>query len=225
MKNEADDKLSKLANARSWFEELRQVDEFDQRQTELAGMIGANLLFNRGEAKWLLEAWILKKFARFVDASQIRLNRPDPPDGYAIFESSTVPMEMTEVLEPGRKRGLEYRKSKPELEFDPGEDWLRRAESIPEALRQRISAKLSGRYSAETELVVYLNIGEYGIRQRQVENLIVSLLKNSLGPFVAIHIMWKEKLFSSSGETRSLAASNLMDESDDGEVFRHALNS
>ena len=55
---------------------------------------------------------------------------------------------------------------------DPVEDWIARADAIPEALETAIRKKVAKRYGSGVWLVVYLNLGEYGIRQQQTELVI-----------------------------------------------------
>lgn len=85
--------------------------------------------------------------------------------------------------------------------MDPGENWVSRANAIPEALTREIAKKKRKSYPDQTELFVYLNISEYGIRQRKIEVYIRSELSKEPAPFSAIHVKWKEKVFSSSGST------------------------
>ena len=102
--------------------------------------------------------------------------------------------------------------------MDPGENWVRRADAIPGALKSEIQKKKAKSYPESTELFVYLNIGEYGIRQKQIEGCIRLLLAEPLVPFNAIHVRWKEKVFSDCGGTL-VYADALVDEEDDDEIF------
>jgi hypothetical protein len=219
--NDIDAISSTLADARPWFEEWRSPLEFERRYREVRQRIDSNFQFNRGEAKWLLEVWLISKFGRLHEFSKIRLNRADPPDAFVISASSTTPIEMTEVIEPGRQRGLEYQPGGPNLVEDPVEDWVSRAEKIPPALQKGIKKKQQKQYTSDTELLVYLNINELGIRQREIELAIKSTLSKSTRPFSKIHVLWKEKLFDSTGRTiRDPNALVDEDMGDDDEIFR-----
>ncbi|MGB3489530.1 MAG: hypothetical protein WBA37_11210 [Xanthobacteraceae bacterium] len=110
--------------------------------------------------------------------------------------------EVTETIEPGRKRRLENWKPG-EWRGDPGSEWNRRAELIPVALANSLTKKKAIKYPSDTELFIYLNIGEYGIRQREIEDEIKRQLAASAGPFCQIYVLWKDKLFASSGESWS----------------------
>lgn len=194
-----------LKGSRPWFEQFRATNEFCEQYEQIRKVVDKETHFNRGEAKWFLEAWQLKEYALIVEASSARLNRHDPPDGYVQIGDRTIGIELTEVLEPSRKRGLEFRPGVPAWQFDPVERWVERANIIRPALLDRIQAKQSRRipYPPGTELFIYLNISEYGIRQHEVEREIRNILERDSAPFAAIHVLWNEKLFSSTGETRN----------------------
>ena len=140
----------RLRDERPWFEEARSSSELSSKFEALLREIDSNFFFNRNEAKWLRELWVLNEFAAITLPTRLRLNRVDPPDCFAQFDTGWVAIEITEILEPGRKRGMEYRKTKYEVEDDPVEDWVERAELIPTALREGIRMKKGKIFSAET---------------------------------------------------------------------------
>jgi hypothetical protein len=128
------------------------------------------------------------------------------------------------VIKPGRKPGLEFRPARVSVELDPVESWLKRAEKIAPALRERIQKKLQSRHIPGTELLIYLNIGECGIQQREIERDIKLILQEGIGSFSMVHVLWKEKLISSNGEIRSLPSPlELESDDDEEEVFRFAV--
>jgi len=210
-----------LVAARPWFEEWRSPVDFESRRREIRRAVDASFQFNRGEAKWLLEAWLISKFGRLKNLPKVKLNRSDPPDAFVQIGDSSTPIEITEILEPGRLRGLEYRPGAPEVEEDPVEDWVRRADQIPSALLSGIRKKTAKAYPPNTQLLVYLNIGEWGIRQRETEAAIKSILSNPTAPFSKIYILWNVKLFDSCGvEIRDPAVAEEDVADDDVEIFR-----
>jgi hypothetical protein len=219
--SDVDDISAKLAEARPWFESWRSPSEFADRYGELRPIADASFQFNRGEAKWLLEAWIIAKFGRLRGFSKIKLNRVDPPDAFVLSEAFEIPIEITEVLEPGRQRGREYRLGESGLTEDPVENWVSRADKLPLALETGVGKKQKKQYSKDTELLVYLNINEFGIRQVEIEAEIKSILVRPTTPFFKIHVLWKEKLFDSSGGMIS-DPEVMIDEDmgDDEEIFR-----
>jgi hypothetical protein len=153
------------------------------------------------EALPFREMWVLARCALMLGRSHVRLvpSTIKRPDGYTLGAAGELGAEITEAMEPDRKRRLENWKPG-EWREDPGSEWIRRAELIPVALASSLTKKKAIRYPPATELFIYLNIGEYGIRQHEIETEIRRQLAAPLGPFHQIYVLWKEKLFASSGE-------------------------
>ena len=195
-----------LSSSKEWFWSWRSPTEALAELNRISREIRSIHSFQSGafvthrEAKHLREIWVLAKCAGPMEISRIKLSKKDPPDGYIGRGCEAVPAEVLEVLEPGRKRNLEFGPDAPTISMDPGENWIRRANAIPGALAGGIQKKKAKLYPPSTELFVYLNIGEYGIRQKETEATINSLLSESVAPFAAIHVRWKEKIFSDNGE-------------------------
>lgn len=158
----------------------------------------AKELFNNPRQKFLLDAWTLAEFAvRLKSVDQAWLSGPNEqwPDGYVRVDSATKSVEVTIALLPGRKMGKEYlTDSDIELD-DPVEDWIARADAIPEALETAIRKKVAKRYGSGVWLVVYLNLGEYGIRQQQTELVIAQIKQKYAGAFDALFVLWKDKVY------------------------------
>jgi hypothetical protein len=154
---------------------------------------------------------------------KIRLSTTDPPDGYIDRNGEAVPAEVLEVIEPGRRRSLEFGLGIPTMSMDPVENWVRRADAIPSALADGILKKKAKGYPQSTELFVYLNIGEYGIRQKEIEAFIRSLLAQPVAPLAAIHVRWKEKVFSDSGTTFADANALVDEDDDDASLWRSVV--
>jgi hypothetical protein len=121
--------------------------------------------------KFLHNAHVLAKFARLQSVDQVRLADHDEnwPDGFVKIQNRAFNIEVTST-HGGRKLGDEYRHLKG-WRFDPVEDWVARANSIPKYLDEAISGKSKKNYSSPCWLVVYLNISEYGIRQPETEQV------------------------------------------------------
>ncbi|MGJ4952121.1 hypothetical protein [Bradyrhizobium sp. HKCCYLS20291] len=185
---------------RSPFEVLSELNSI-QKSIDLSFAGFRDAFVTHREAKQLREIWVLAKCSALMEIPQLKLSVEDPPDGYVKRDNRVVPAEVLEVLEPGRKRGLEYGPDVPATRMDPAKDWIRRADAIPGALAEGISRKREKQYPLATELFVYLNIGEYGIRQEEIEQSIRSAITGSIEPLTAIHVFWKGDVFSSDGRT------------------------
>jgi hypothetical protein len=57
------------------------------------------------------------------------------------------------------------------------------------------NAKSKKRYSEPCCLVVYLNIGEFGIRQKETEATIAEMKARYASSFDSIWVLWKGRLY------------------------------
>jgi hypothetical protein len=137
----------------------------------------------------------LSEYAAIAQPALIRLRRDDPPDAYLrqSANSKQLPIEITEVMEPGRQRGLEYRPRTQRQRSVSMEEIRKRAEEMPEALSKRIKEKQQGNYPADTMLLVYLNFGNHGVRHTETEREIRNVLSRP-SRFTRITIIWQGKL-------------------------------
>src|SRR6195952_5402641 len=113
-------------------------------------------------------------------------------------------MELVECVEadtPGRRRGDEYRlaaersaNGEPRIE-DPDEDWEARADQGPAALSAAVAKKIGKRYAGSASLLVFLNIDEFGIRQKEIEATMAPAIAPALPCFQRVWILWKERLY------------------------------
>ena len=135
--------------------------------------IGNHAFLTQNKTKHLREAWIIGEVGKRLSTPSIRLAQDDPPDGYILLPSrSKVPIEITELLQKGRRRGDEdcnYPKPIPGCEIKKAtEDNLK-------WLEERIQAKLSkdDQYPCGTVLVVYHNTSLFnfdpGLTQNELE--------------------------------------------------------
>jgi hypothetical protein len=146
---------------------------------------------------FLREAWVLAEYVKRVEVDRVRLSPPDErwPDGYIETGRVAKSVEITEVMEPTRRRGDELKNPGPEMQMDPVENWVARAEAIPVALNDRIEAKAKKRYGSRAMLLVYLNISEYGIRQEETQLIIAEVKAQHTSTFESIVVLWKERLY------------------------------
>jgi hypothetical protein len=88
--------------------------------------------FNRPQLKFLEDAFVLARFARHRRADQVSLAGLSTqwPDGFVRIGKNTHNIEVTST-HGGRKLGEEYRTVKGPT-MDPVDNWVARAESIPE---------------------------------------------------------------------------------------------
>jgi hypothetical protein len=105
-------------------------------------------------------------------------------------------VECAEADLPGRRRGDEYQRAANQLAVvhDPVENWTARADQVPAALSAAIQTKVGKHYGSRASLLVYLNIGEYGIRQAEIEAAMPPAVATALLCFARVWILWKARL-------------------------------
>ena len=96
----------------------------------------------------------------------------------------------------GRPLGKELREIKGPT-VDPGEQWVARGDSIPKFLDEAVTKKVKKNYSESKQcwLVVYLNIDDYGISQKETEAAIVEVKRRYASSFEAICVLWRGQLY------------------------------
>jgi hypothetical protein len=140
-----------------------------------------------------------------VSADFVRVDQDRSTDFTARFGATSMPFEATLADLSGRKLGLEYRTNQWEpdqrgyrsrLLHDPVEAWIERAEQAPVVLRDASVRKLAKRYAAKpSSLVIYLNISEFGIRQREIEACMPSSTAIAKDAFKDIWVLWKDRAY------------------------------
>jgi len=147
--------------------------------------------------KFLHDAFVLARLAKHLCAEKVRLAEPSAqwPDGLVQLEGKIRNIEVTST-HGGRKLGAEYRNHEGlSVEEDPIEVWVSRAESIPKYLDEAIDVKRGKCYGAPCWLVVYLNISEWGIHQKQIEAVIAEVKARYAPSFEAISVLWKGRFY------------------------------
>jgi hypothetical protein len=153
--------------------------------------VGSIDLFNQAGIDFLLEAQAAAEFAQSRRASMVRLVADVWPDFEIEREGTIEPFEITEADLPGRKRGREYREVNHRIKDDPVENWTKRADQVPAALHLAAARKAEKRYSGRAQLLIYLNISEYGIREKEIENCFSDATATAKDQFDAIWVLWK----------------------------------
>ncbi len=153
--------------------------------------------FNQAGLTFLREAYMASVMARGLGFANVRLSNKteDAPDFFLKDLALQYDVEMVEVLEDGRKRGAEPWDSSA-ITSDPVENWIRRAEQIPSQLRNAVIKKRKKNYSDKNFcLAIYLNIGDWGIRQTEIENCFHENTAIAKDDFLIVWLVWKDKLF------------------------------
>lgn len=171
------------------------VDEFRNRVDALNLTVDSEQLFNDPRADIIQEAIAASVFAQCVGASHINLINATRPDFELVIDGHTYQFELTEADLEGRVRGKEYASMTGDTEVldDPVEEWEKRAFLIPKALWNAAKNKLGKDYSPSTNLLIYLNINEYGAYQDNIEQIMATSTANAKDKFHRVWVLWKEK--------------------------------
>lgn len=148
--------------------------------------------------KFAREAMTLAEFTKLSsDYTDVRLGN-DPPDGWVRLTSGKeLPVEVTEVLEPGRRRGDEYKEGQlPGRVHVTDEKFEARIQTIEPQLERAIESKV-GKYQPPPLLLVYLNIADHERAQKEIEAAVAKLKTKHADSFNGIHVIWgtKPKLY------------------------------
>ena len=177
--------------------EWQSPQNFSNITNALCSRCKSAAYFNQPQLKYLHDAYVFAKFVRLQGAESVRLAAASDqwPDGFMKFDGQIHNIEVTST-HGGRKLGEEYRKvTGSTLSMDPVENWVERANSIPKYLEEAIGNKAKKKYASPCWLVVYLNISEYGIRQKETEKTIAETKNRYASVFFAISVLWKGKLY------------------------------
>ncbi len=152
--------------------------------------------FRRPKYKLLQEAWILEKFGTQIGAESIRMELENWPDAYAIIDGTKFPIEITEAINPGRRRADEYANWKDgEVRMDPIEEWKTRVITSIQAVKNVIQKKLAKNYSARCSLLIYMsNCGSYGVYDHLIRDALPEMTKPAKQKFENVWVLWNGNL-------------------------------
>ena len=157
--------------------------------------LGSKNLFNQAGLTFLTDACTAAMFGLARGASEVRLLDDTWPDFEMRVNGCVEAFEAVEADDPERRRGVEYQQSTGEVEDDPVEDWITRADQAPAWLRAACLKKAGKRYGGRASLVIYLNVSEYGIRQAEIEASFPSATEVAKDAFDSVWVLWKDKAY------------------------------
>ncbi len=189
---------SEVEQHTKWLCQWRRPCETLSYVGRIVETVGDAALFNRGNLGFLRDAWAAGTFGRIRRAHRVRLARPDPPDFEMKFARGRArPFEFKEAILPGRPRGKEYLEKEMRriagqstLEHDPIEQWEKRRQQIPAALRDAVRTTLRKSYAPGTGLLIYLNIETFGLRRVETEATFTDAISALRDKFEQIWILW-----------------------------------
>jgi len=163
---------------------------------EIDSLIESAVLFTKPNINFLFDALVLAEFVKLRLVLQVRLAgvREEWPDGFIGNPKAFENVEITEIMERGRRRGDEYRRTILDRETRP-DDWRARAVKIPAALEVGIMKKVQKNYGVKPILLVYLNIGDYDLMQKEMKDAIAELKAKYSESFREIWVIWQGVLY------------------------------
>lgn len=188
-----------LAMARTELSQWQSPAAFIKRVGEVDSLIESAVLFTKPNINFLFDALVLAEFLKLKRVEQVRLAgaREGWPDGFIGNQKAFENVEITEIMEPGRRRGDEYRRtvenSKPPP--DRPDDWRASAAKIPATLEAGIMKKVQKKYGTKPLLLVYLNIGDYGLMQKETKAAIAEQKAKYSESFREIWVIWQGVLY------------------------------
>lgn len=158
-------------------------------------LVKSSTLFNKTNAGFLRDAIPIAALAKHRDMQSVRMvrQREGLNDGQFRNAEEMIDIEVTEVMEPGRRRGDEYRCETEQQyvrDFDP---YL--GETIANELARGIKKKADKGYPNKPLLLVYLNIGPGGRIGNEVESAIARLRAEYADKFKEICVLWGSKWY------------------------------
>jgi hypothetical protein len=143
--------------------------------------------------KQLREAIPLASLCQHRNFKAVRIEENDPPDAWVRLDNGQEEqVEITEVMEPGRKRGDEYKRGVAYApRYVPSAQAHEHAKSVISELVKVITAK-AGKYNFKPRLLVYLNFG-YGPAEAIIKKAIAEIRSTYANDFSEIHILTDTK--------------------------------
>ena len=147
--------------AYQWLFEWREPQELLQLVEAERLRLDADKFLKSRVAKVLREAWVVGKIGSLLEVSSAMMSDNDPPDAFFMLHSGRrVPVEVTELLQGGRRRGHEdfgdiRHQSDAELTaaLNHNDDWLEVA--VTKKLKKDTT------YLPETVILIYHNTALY----------------------------------------------------------------
>jgi hypothetical protein len=181
---------------------------------EINDHMGSKDFLTQAGIEFLRDAWIAATFATTRGAKLVHLVSDEWPDFEIQLNDKIERYECTEADELGRRRGDEYREAEARADSDgllfdddPIEDWIKRANQVPEVLRAAIEKKVLKRYGSVAQLVILLNINEFGIRQSDIVTCFPHICEAARDNFSAVWILWKNKTYGPFALRRDILSS------------------
>ncbi len=183
-----------LRIAMSALSNWQTADDFVRAVEALGRQVPSEKLWGN-RYKGLREAMMLAELCKqHGKISAVRMGE-DPPDAFIRFaDTAGEEVEITEVQEPGRRRGDEYRRGASALStFVPNDRVDARAEAIVLELQKAVEAK-AGKYGFKPNLLMYLNYPHDKRAEPRILAAIADMRSKYVDQFRGIFVVTDRKL-------------------------------
>lgn len=171
----------------------QKPEGFGSKVDALDSRVKSATLFNKANAGFLREAIPIAAFAKHRNVQSVRLvpQRECLNDGQFRSADEIIDIEVTEVVEAGRRRGDEYRSGirlQTVADFDPS-----LGDTVVSGLATAIKNKAEKGYPTKPLLLVYLNIMTGGRLGDEIEIGVAKLRAEYAAQFREICVLWGTK--------------------------------
>jgi hypothetical protein len=187
---------------RSACEQWQRPEELLSRCEKLMASMSGEDFFNQPGLDFIREGWAAAMFgqARKADAVRLVPEATRWPDFEIRLNERVGSWEVTEADIPGRRRGQEYRDDPlmvgdKALGLDHTENYIARAERIPEAIRVCCETKAAKHYGERAGLLIYLNPSDFGTHHQEIVNSFLEATAPAKDSFTEICILWKYRFY------------------------------
>jgi hypothetical protein len=164
---------------------VKCVDELKLKAGPCQFFSDPNIAFGR-------DAFVAGKSAAALAVDAVRLCPDTWPDFELRCDGDVHQYEVSEADLEDRRRGHEYKAASSEPQFD---DWAARVCHVPDALRSAATTKAGKRYPKSAGLVIYLNIGDYGWKRKEIEAAMHEATSPAKDAFREVWVLWDGRLY------------------------------
>jgi hypothetical protein len=174
----------------------RSPADFVGRVDQIQRNVQSGNLFHSRDFNFLTEALALSEFVELYAVEEVRLNAPSEqhPDAFIRLNGEVVDVEITEVLNQGRRRGNEYRDREVMVRHSTPEELETRRTELEPAITAAICRKVD-RGNHNGLLLVYVELQIHGDLTADEKALIMNAKKCFLPKFRDICVVCKGKLY------------------------------
>lgn len=166
-----------------------------QSLLDSVGQVPTDAYFCQPGLAFARDGWIAGELARArgIDCVRVVPEAELWPD-FELRENGAVErFEAVEADKPGRRRGDEFREDAPIVRIGRLENFLDDADRVPSWLSTACANKVNKRYGGRSNLVVYLNFGDYGTRHDETIACFVPATSVAKDSFENVWVLWKNR--------------------------------